>query len=120
MEIATSMIQSIKSESCRDLIFLPLYYCALIEECISPKGSKLSCKDKNINENDGCYSACHRFDQSLVNLVVGNFYDFDKTRYTLRGALLKKNKITDEKMISWEHVDDVLKIKKCGKNCKNQ
>ena len=45
-------------------------------------------------------------------MLVGNFYNFDKTVYTARGILWKAGRIIDEKMVGWEHVDDVLKIDK--------
>lgn len=117
MEIATSMIQILGSEKCKNEIFKPLYYCALDEKCIAPEGSKLHCRDANILSD--CGSACHRYDQSLVNLLVGNFYKFDKTKYTARGILWKNGEITEEKMVSWEHADDLLKINKMKKSKKN-
>ena len=117
MEIATSMIQILGSEKCKNEIFKPLFYCALDEKCIAPEGAKLHCRDSHLLGD--CGSACHRYDQSLVNLLVGNFYGFDKTRYTARGILWKNGEITDEKMTSWEHVDDVLGIDKMKKRKKN-
>ena len=143
MEQATSMMQLPTNDlkNSIDQIFLPLYLCAINKNCIAPLGSALACnndkylrikqvKSENhdqcpkkysfsskLNYNDClCESACHRFDQSLVNLVVGNFYKFDKRVYTMRGLLFVSGEIGEGnlEMRGWQHPDDVMDIRRTG------
>ena len=89
MEQAGGAVWIFKNRNCLEGIFLPLYLCAMDVDCISPKAAKLGCNDEQLKKPP-CYSACHRYDQSLTSLVVGNYYNFNKTRYTAVGRLLEK------------------------------
>ncbi len=55
--------------------------CALDKRCIAPIGSQLKCNFKG-----GAYARyanCHRYDQSLLNILLANNYKFDdKTTYS--------------------------------------
>ena len=93
-----------------------MYLCALNKNCIQPAGDQLVCKEKNMkNTKSKCGgSACHRYDQSLVNLLATNFYHFNSEIYAMRGILLKAGEINSYKMDSWIHPDDVIQINRSG------
>ena len=57
-----------------------LVTCAL-EDCIAPVGAKLYC---GFNFPKDKFGGCHRYDQSLVNILVSNVYSSDKNRYVFR------------------------------------
>ena len=59
-----------------------LVTCALIEDCIAPVGAKLYC---GFNFPKDKFGGCHRYDQSLVNVLVSNVYSSDRNRYLLEG-----------------------------------
>ena len=52
--------------------------CALEPECIAPKGSQLYCRFRGLS----LYANCHRYDQSLINIIMSNFYHFNSSLYT--------------------------------------
>jgi len=54
--------------------------CALDKDCISPKGSTLSCDFNRYGIRK--YAHCHRYDQSALNLLASNLYGYDANRYT--------------------------------------
>ena len=50
--------------------------CALHQECIAPKGSKLwPCHFTKVH--DGHYIGCHRYDQSALNLILAREFGVD-------------------------------------------
>lgn len=57
--------------------------CALDEQCISPKGSSTICEGRQdvLNVRLG---KCHRYDQSAINTLLANLYNFDAARYHTR------------------------------------
>ena len=55
-----------------------LVICVLKEDCIAPPGSKLSCGYNFPREKFG---GCHRYDQSLLSILVSNTYNHDEARY---------------------------------------
>jgi hypothetical protein len=59
------------------------FLCALEEECIAPKNSQLEClmSEDTANEKPGTYHHCHRFDQSALNVLLANYFQFDRTKY---------------------------------------
>ena len=57
-----------------------LVTCAL-EDCIAPVGAKLYC---GFNFPKDKFGGCHRYDQSLVNILVSNVYSSDRNRYVFR------------------------------------
>ena len=59
-----------------------LVTCALIEDCIAPVGAKLYC---GFNFPKDKFGGCHRYDQSLVNILVSNAYSADRNRYVFQG-----------------------------------
>ena len=115
MEQATSMIHSISNNgvnNCIDQIFKPAYYCALDKKCLAPPNTELVCRASN-KKHGSCNSWCHRFDQSVYNLLVGNYFDFKKTRYTTRGLQWELgNVVGNGKALvkHWYHESDVLMV----------
>ena len=55
-----------------------LVICVLKKDCIAPPGSKLSCGFNFPREKFG---GCHRYDQSLLSILVSNTYNHDEARY---------------------------------------
>ena len=54
----------------------PWLDCALHQECIAPKGSKLwPCHFTKVH--DGHYIGCHRYDQSALNLILAREFGVD-------------------------------------------
>ena len=60
----------------------PWLDCALHQECIAPKGSRLKpCDFTKVGQ--GYYVGCHRYDQSALNLILAREFGVDGL---LRGA----------------------------------
>ena len=55
-----------------------LVICVLKKDCIAPPGSKLFC---GFNFPRDKFGGCHRYDQSLLSILVSNTYDHDEARY---------------------------------------
>uniref|UniRef100_A0A0N4ZTR6 Nucleotid_trans domain-containing protein n=1 Tax=Parastrongyloides trichosuri TaxID=131310 RepID=A0A0N4ZTR6_PARTI len=56
--------------------------CSLTKECISPKNAKQKCL-KFLNNNYGYNKKhCHRYDQSIINILLWNAYKGDIYEYT--------------------------------------
>ena len=106
MHETTAMYQSILYDEtgvCRRELFRPMFFCALVEECISPV-KKGGCENKK--------KCKHRFDQSITNLVVNEFYGYDKTEFVMRGLMSVNGMIfhdyMDKKRKLWRHPDDLM------------
>ncbi|EGT31872.1 hypothetical protein CAEBREN_20919 [Caenorhabditis brenneri] len=56
------------------------FLCALQENCMAPRNADLGC---NFPANDRftSYAGCHRFDQSIINLVLANQFWYDRRYY---------------------------------------
>ena len=65
-----------------DEIMKWLVTCAFKEDCIAPVGAKLYC---GFNFPKDKFGGCHRYDQSLVNILVSNAYSSDRNRYVFEG-----------------------------------
>lgn len=61
-------------------LMLPWLKCALTEACINPIGAQdTGCRfDKKPQYR---YSGCHRYDMSALNIVLGNMFKFQESRY---------------------------------------
>ena len=108
MQQAGAALQSVlydEDKSCRNGIFKPMLFCALIEECIKPSGAQK--KVVPIEETEHCR---HRYDQSVTNLVVNEFYGYDKTRFVMRGLMYTNGLISNKKLTGWRHLDDVVGV----------
>ncbi|KAK6737425.1 hypothetical protein RB195_019867 [Necator americanus] len=53
--------------------------CALEKNCMAPRHSKIPCHFTKDRMKD--YAYCHRFDQSVINILLGNSYGFDTKKY---------------------------------------
>ncbi|MFH4984876.1 hypothetical protein AB6A40_011585 [Gnathostoma spinigerum] len=53
--------------------------CATERKCIHPNGAQLTC---SFSKDRKSYAACHRYDQSLVNLLLANMFIHDPLHYT--------------------------------------
>ncbi|ELU00683.1 hypothetical protein CAPTEDRAFT_125666 [Capitella teleta] len=59
------------------------FLCALEEDCIAPKNAQLECliSEEAGKERPGTYHHCHRFDQSALNVLLANYFQFDRSKY---------------------------------------
>ena len=60
-----------------------LVICALKLDCIAPPGATLSC---NFNFPRDRFGGCHRYDQSLQNILVSNAYNYEEEKYHYTGS----------------------------------
>lgn len=59
------------------------YLCALDLNCQRPHGIGRPCYPTgDVDRWKSYISGCHRFDQSALNILIGNLHDFDVSRYT--------------------------------------
>lgn len=69
---------------CAINVHIPAFMCALHESCIAPYGSsQLICQKDEDKQPDDCESLCHRYDQSMDNLITGQFYNFSLEKYSI-------------------------------------
>ena len=61
------------------------YLCALTKTCISPGGG-IACRFKH-GDRYKVYAGCHRFDQSLANVLLANRWGYNVTYYTVDDSL---------------------------------
>lgn len=55
-----------------------LVICVLKGDCISPPGSTLYC---GYNFPRDRFGGCHRYDQSLQNILISNSYNYEQEKY---------------------------------------
>ena len=55
-----------------------LVICVLKGDCISPPGSTLYC---GYNFPRDRFGGCHRYDQSLQNILISNAYNYEQEKY---------------------------------------
>ncbi|KAI0240174.1 hypothetical protein LSAT2_009134 [Lamellibrachia satsuma] len=81
-----------------------LYLCALEERCIAPTRNT-TCGEKISDEVE--YRGCHRFDQSVINVLVSNVMDFTPSKYTT----VRREKF----FICIRHPTEMYKLHVCDK-----
>ncbi|MFH4978761.1 hypothetical protein AB6A40_005470 [Gnathostoma spinigerum] len=69
----------VRTKETMDSIMKWMVLCATERECISPNGAQLIC---SFSEDRISYAGCHRYDQSLVNLLLANTFSYDYQYYT--------------------------------------
>ncbi len=53
---------------------------------MAPRGATIQCKwPKNITNSHWTVSACHRYDQSLINILLAEKYNFNISKYAMPG-----------------------------------
>ena len=57
-----------------------LYLCSLDPDCIAPTHSKLACRFQSENRF-ASYANCHRFDQSILNIIAASYYNYNMESY---------------------------------------
>ena len=83
------------------------YDCAMHEDCIAPKKAiRGPCNFKLIKPGSTKYIGCHRFDQSVLNVVIVREYGKKVYKYILDNLVNKSLKIK-------RHVSHDYTIKKC-------
>ncbi len=61
------------------------YLCALEKKCIAPPGHRYGCAPVRMlrcmeNKTAVCWSGCHRYDQSAINIIYNNYlYEINET-----------------------------------------
>ncbi|CAP25095.2 Protein CBG04378 [Caenorhabditis briggsae] len=56
------------------------FLCALEEDCMAPKSAVLGCQFVD-DDRFRTYAGCHRYDQSIINLVLANQFWYDRRYY---------------------------------------
>ncbi|ELT88546.1 hypothetical protein CAPTEDRAFT_184987 [Capitella teleta] len=63
------------------------YLCALDRNCISPTNSTSSCplvsNKPNLTHFSTYFKECHRHDQSALNIILANHFNFDVSNYSM-------------------------------------
>ena len=62
--------------------------CALDAECIAPAKAELYCAPRDA-KNPGKHMGCHRYDQSTLNVLLANYYQFNRSRYVINKNSIK-------------------------------
>lgn len=65
-------------------IYKWIVLCALDPDCVAPRGSKKWCTFKLDVQTE-----CHRYDQSLINLLLSNVFNFTVEKYVYQRKILK-------------------------------
>ena len=78
--------------------------CALKKDCIAPPGSKLFC---GFNFPRDRFGGCHRYDQSLQNILVSNAYNHKHEKYHYWSkdfAIMARRKLSSSRKLAKERV----------------
>ncbi|KAI0238682.1 hypothetical protein LSAT2_010566 [Lamellibrachia satsuma] len=75
----------VNTRSNYDEVLFSYYLCALTQDCIASMTNRF-CKFSK--DRYGSFAKCHRFDQSLANLLLSNRWCYNSTRYSLLDSSL--------------------------------
>lgn len=67
-----------------------LVYCALDEQCIAPDINRF-CDASRLNSSH--YIGCHRFDQSVINIVLANVFNYQFNDYLAADNILNISRL---------------------------
>ncbi|PIO61483.1 hypothetical protein TELCIR_16993, partial [Teladorsagia circumcincta] len=68
-----------KDHSWPESVNITYVLCALEKNCMAPPGAQLSCRFGENRFNH--YAGCHRYDQSVINLLLANSYGYNAKNY---------------------------------------
>ncbi|XP_045200210.2 uncharacterized protein LOC123554262 [Mercenaria mercenaria] len=60
--------------------------CAMEDSCLAPEGAKWACRFDFTGRKP---AGCHRYDESALNILLKNWFDFDMSRYARRNSYFK-------------------------------
>lgn len=73
------------SENLHNKVMLPWVKCALSSDCINPVGaSNTGCTDRKPLY---LYRGCHKYDVAALNIILGQVFDYDESRYKTKEKL---------------------------------
>lgn len=73
------------SENLHNKVMLPWMKCALSSDCINPVGaSNTGCTDRKPLY---LYRGCHKYDVAALNIILGQVFDYDESRYKTKEKL---------------------------------
>ncbi|VDM49826.1 unnamed protein product [Toxocara canis] len=75
----------------KEEVLKPFVQCSLVEDCMAPPGSILSCNFPPGPRRN--YANCHRYDQAAVNVIVALRAGLNITRYTISNSVLKTSRM---------------------------
>ena len=61
------------------------YLCALTEDCVAPSKQRFC---RFASDRFGKFAECHRFDQSLANVLLSTRWDYNPSRYAMGASNL--------------------------------
>uniref|UniRef100_A0A914WSJ3 Uncharacterized protein n=1 Tax=Plectus sambesii TaxID=2011161 RepID=A0A914WSJ3_9BILA len=56
--------------------------CSLEPECMEPKGAVLTCSWGAEHDRWRQWAGCHRYDQSMINVIMNTWWDYNASIYT--------------------------------------
>uniref|UniRef100_A0A0N4ZQL3 Fe/B12 periplasmic-binding domain-containing protein n=1 Tax=Parastrongyloides trichosuri TaxID=131310 RepID=A0A0N4ZQL3_PARTI len=78
----SGLFYAIKTKDTTNKILKWSVLCALERNCIAPKGStRINCYTIRKKKNSESSSRCHRYDQSIYNILLANAYNYDAKNY---------------------------------------
>lgn len=73
------------SKNLHNKVMLPWVKCALSSDCINPVGaSNTGCTDRKPLY---LYRGCHKYDVAALNIILGQVFDYDESRYKTKEKL---------------------------------
>lgn len=60
--------------------------CAMEDSCLAPEGSKWTCRFDFTGRKP---AGCHRYDESALNILLKNWFDFDTSQYARENSYFK-------------------------------